>query len=92
MVQSDRKFGYRWRAYAKNISRDDGRPSPGTTFKAWMRSSSHTSNILDRRLDEVGVGAATGHVNGSRTTAWTLDLRTRPWLKSPRATIYVKKF
>jgi hypothetical protein len=35
------------------------------------------SNILDRRLDEVGVGAATGHVNGSRTTAWTVDLGTR---------------
>jgi uncharacterized protein YkwD len=72
-----KKFGYRWRAYAENISRDDGRPSPGTTFKGWMRSSSHRSNILDRRLDEVGVGAATGDVNGSRTTAWTVDLATR---------------
>jgi uncharacterized protein YkwD len=72
-----KKFGYRWRAYAENIARDDGRPSPGTTFKGWMRSSSHRSNILDCRLDEVGVGAATGDVNGSRTTAWTVDLATR---------------
>ena len=72
-----RKFGYRWSAYAENIARDDGRPSPETTFRGWMRSSSHRSNILDRRLDEVGVGAATGRVNGSRTTAWTVDLATR---------------
>jgi hypothetical protein len=35
------------------------------------------SNILDHRLDEVSVGAATGHLNGSRTTAWTVDLGTR---------------
>ena len=72
-----KKFGYRWRVYAENISRDDGRLSPETTFKGWMRSSSHRSNILDRRFDEVGVGAATGDVNGSRTTAWTVDLATR---------------
>jgi len=64
-------FGYRWRVYAENISRDDGRPSPETTFKGWMRSSSHRSSILDRRFDEAGVGAATGDVNGSRTNTWT---------------------
>ena len=72
-----KKFGYRWSAYAENIALDDGRPSPETTFKGWMRSSSHRSNILDRRFDEVGIGAATGDVNGSRTTAWTVDLATR---------------
>jgi uncharacterized protein YkwD len=71
-----KKFGYRWRAYAENISRDDGRPSPETTFKDWMQSSSHRSNILDRRFDEVGIGAATGDVNGSKATAWTVDLGT----------------
>jgi uncharacterized protein YkwD len=42
-----------------------------------MRSSSHRSNILDRRLDEVGIGAAIGDVRGSKTTAWTVDLATR---------------
>jgi uncharacterized protein YkwD len=72
-----KKFGYRWSAYAENIARDDGRPSPETTFKGWMRSSSHRSNILDRRFDEVGIGAATGDVNGSKATAWTVDLATR---------------
>jgi uncharacterized protein YkwD len=71
-----KKFGYRWRVYAENISRDDGRPSPETT-KVWMRSSSHRSNILDRRFDEAGVGAATADVNGSRTTT-DLDFGTRP--------------
>jgi hypothetical protein len=28
-----KKFGYQWRAYTENISRDDGRPSPESTFK-----------------------------------------------------------
>jgi uncharacterized protein YkwD len=36
-----KKFGYRWRLYAENISRDDSHPSPETTFKGWVRSSSH---------------------------------------------------
>ncbi len=72
-----KKFGYRWSAYAENIARDDGRPSPETTFKRWMRSSSHRSNILNRRLDEVGIGAAFGDVRGSKVTAWTVDLATR---------------
>ena len=72
-----KKFGYRWSAYAENIARDAGRPSPETTFRGWMRSSPHRSNILNRRLDEVGIGAFTGDVKGSRTTAWTVDLATR---------------
>lgn len=72
-----RNFGYRWSAYAENIARESGGPSPETTFKGWMRSSSHRSHILDRRFDEIGVGAATGDVNGSRTTAWTIDFGTR---------------
>jgi uncharacterized protein YkwD len=72
-----RSFGYRWSSYAGNISRDAGRPSPERTFRRWMRSSSHRSNILNRRLDEVGIGAVTGDVDGSRTTAWTVDLATR---------------
>lgn len=70
-------FGYQWSSYGENIYRDRGGPSPGTTFKAWMKSSTHRRNILDRDLDEVGIGAATGDVNGSRTTAWTVDLATR---------------
>jgi uncharacterized protein YkwD len=71
------EFGYRWRVYAENISRDDGRPSPETT-KGWMRSSSHRSNILDRRFDEASVGAATGDVNGSKNDRVDLDFGTRP--------------
>ncbi len=88
MIQSDRfahgsigqrlkGFGYRWSAYAENISQDSGRPSPESTFKRWMRSSHHRSNLLNRRLVEVGIGAASGNVNGRKTTAWTVDLGTR---------------
>lgn len=72
-----KKFGYRWSAYGENIFRDRGGPSPDQTFDGWMKSSAHRSNILNRRLDEVGVGAVTGRVNGSRATAWTVDLATR---------------
>jgi hypothetical protein len=50
------------------------------------------SNILDRRLDEVGVGAATGHLNDSRTTAWTVDLGTRRRLKPLQTTILLRSF
>lgn len=70
-------FGYQWSSYGENIYRDRGGPSPARTFKAWMKSSTHRSNILDRSFDEVGIGAATGDFNGSRTTAWTVDLATR---------------
>jgi uncharacterized protein YkwD len=72
-----KRFGYDRSAYAENISRDNGGPSPERTFEGWMRSSSHRSNILDRRLDEVGIGAAIGDVRDSKTTAWTVDLATR---------------
>jgi hypothetical protein len=42
-----------------------------------MQSSSQRSNILDRSFDEVGIRAATGDFNGSKTTSWTVDLTTR---------------
>jgi uncharacterized protein YkwD len=72
-----KRFGYDWNTYAENISRDNGRPSPERTFKGWMRSSSHRSNILNRKLDEVSIGAAFGDVRGSKVTAWTVDLAAR---------------
>jgi uncharacterized protein YkwD len=71
------EFGYRWSDYAENIRRDDGRPSHESTFEGWTRSSLHRSNILDRRFDEVGVGAATGNLGGAKTTLWTVDFGTR---------------
>jgi uncharacterized protein YkwD len=72
-----KRFGYDYRIYAENIARDNGSPSPARTFGRWMQSSPHRSNILDRRLDEVGIGASTGDVRGSKVTAWTVDLATR---------------
>jgi len=50
------------------------------------------SNMLDRRLDEVGVGAANRHVNGSRTTAWTVALGTPRHYNAPKGDHIVKKF
>ena len=71
------KSGYRWSDNAENIMRDDGRPSPERAFEGWMRSSFHRSNILGRRFDEVGIGAATGNLGGAKTTLWTVDFGTR---------------
>jgi uncharacterized protein YkwD len=71
------QFGYRWSDYAENIMRDDGRPSPESTFEDWMLSSHHSSNILGRRFDEVGVGAATGNLGGAKTTLWAVVFGTR---------------
>ena len=72
-----KKFDYQWSAYVENISRDAGRPSLEKTFNGWMQSSCQRSNILDRSFDEVGIRAATGDFNGSKTTSWTVDLTTR---------------
>lgn len=88
MIQSDnfthgnvgrrlKSFRYRWRAYAENIARDSGRPSSKGTFKRWMRSSHHRSNLLNRRLKEVGIGAVPGNFGGRKATAWTVDFGTR---------------
>ncbi len=55
-----KKFGYLSSTYGENILRDPGRPSPDQTFDGWMRSSTHRDNILNRRFDEVGIGAVTG--------------------------------
>jgi uncharacterized protein YkwD len=83
-----KRFGYDWSAYAENISRDNGRPSPERTFKGWMRSSSHRSNILNRKLDEVGIGAAPlSAMSGARRSP------PGPWISQPAADLpIVKKF
>jgi uncharacterized protein YkwD len=71
------KFDYQWSVYVKKVSRDADHPSPENTFNGWMQSSSHHSNFLDRRFDELRIGAATGDFSGPKITAWTVDLATR---------------
>ena len=72
-----KRHGYNWSRYGENIVPDTKSPSPGTTFDTWVESSSHRSNILDRKFREVGIGLATGSHNGERKTMWTADFGSR---------------
>jgi uncharacterized protein YkwD len=72
-------FGYRWSDYGENIAWGSGRRgSPENVFKRWMNSQAHRSNILDRKVKEVGIGTATGTFKGiKRVTMYTVDFGTR---------------
>lgn len=54
--------------------------SPRRTVRAWMRSSSHRRNILDRRFRHIGVGVVTGspvRAGGGRAATYTTDFGVR---------------
>jgi uncharacterized protein YkwD len=72
-------YGYHWRVYAENIAGGYGRyASPESTFRRWMDSGAHRSNILDRRFREIGIGTATGRFKGHKGyTMYTVDFGTR---------------
>jgi uncharacterized protein YkwD len=72
-------YGYHWRVYAENIAGGTGRhASPDNTFRRWMKSGAHRSNVLDRRFREIGIGTATGRYKGHRGyTMYTVDFGTR---------------
>ena len=74
-----KRYGYNWRAYAENIAGGTGRYTrPANTFRRWMNSSGHRTNILDGRFREVGIGTATGTFEGKRGyTMYTVDFGTR---------------
>jgi len=62
--------GYGIRAAAENIGY--GQPTLDVVMGSWMQSAPHRANILDQRMTEFGVGAAT--VDG--VTYWALILAT----------------
>ena len=63
--------GYRWQRYGENIAR--GVNSPYEVVDGWMHSPEHRHNILDCRLDQMGIGLA---IAGDRTTYWVQDFAT----------------
>jgi uncharacterized protein YkwD len=63
--------GYRWRWYGENIAR--GQHSPWDAMDGWMNSAEHRENILDCKLDQMGVGLALDH---ERTPYWVQDFAT----------------
>ncbi|WP_436530420.1 CAP domain-containing protein [Actinoplanes sp. HUAS TT8] len=63
--------GYQWRLYGENIARGQG--SPWEAMDGWMNSPEHRSNILDCKLNQMGVGLA---IDGERTPYWVQDFAT----------------
>jgi uncharacterized protein YkwD len=63
--------GYRWRWYGENIAR--GQQSPWDAMDGWMNSPEHRENILDCKLDQMGVGLA---LDRERTPYWVQDFAT----------------
>jgi uncharacterized protein YkwD len=53
-----RAAGFEWSAIGENLA--EGQESVKEAVEAWMRSSGHRENILDRRYTETGVGLALG--------------------------------
>ena len=74
-----RKFGYRWSTYGENIAGGSGPyRTPENRFKAWMNSSDHRANILDKNFREIGIGVHTGtYKSYSNWTMWTADFGDR---------------
>ena len=74
-----KRYGYHWRLCAENIAGGAGRyASPESTFRRWMKSGAHRSNILDTRFREIGIGTATGRYKGQKGyTMYTVDFGTR---------------
>ncbi|MFD1369525.1 CAP domain-containing protein [Actinoplanes sichuanensis] len=63
--------GYPWRRYGENIAK--GQDSPFRVMADWMRSPGHRENILDCRLDQMGVGLA---LAADDTPYWVQDFAT----------------
>lgn len=74
-----RRFGYKYAACGENIAWGSGKKgNPGPTFRYWMNSKSHRSNILDKRFREAGVGTHRGNFQGYDNVAmWTVSLGRR---------------
>nr|WP_296075253.1 CAP domain-containing protein [uncultured Actinoplanes sp.] len=63
--------GYRWKRYGENIAR--GADSSYEVWDGWMHSPEHRHNILDCRLDQMGIGLA---LSGDGTPYWVQDFAT----------------
>ncbi|MEU4623658.1 CAP domain-containing protein [Actinoplanes sp. NPDC023801] len=63
--------GYVWRRYGENIAK--GQESPYEVMTDWMNSPGHRENIVDCRLDQMGVGLA---LAADRTPYWVQDFAT----------------
>ncbi|MFC6565202.1 CAP domain-containing protein [Actinoplanes utahensis] len=63
--------GYVWSRYGENIAR--GQDSPFEVMTDWMNSPGHRENIVDCRLDQMGVGLA---LSSDGTPYWVQEFAT----------------
>jgi len=63
--------GYDWRRYGENIAR--GVDSAYEVVDGWMHSPEHRHNILDCRLDQMGIGLA---IDRHHDVYWVQDFAT----------------
>jgi uncharacterized protein YkwD len=63
--------GYRWSRYGENIAR--GPEGVAEVVAGWMHSPGHRENIMDCRLEQMGVGLAFA---ADRTPYWVQDFAT----------------
>ena len=66
-----REAGYRWSRYGENIAR--GQESVYEVVDGWMHSPVHRENIMDCRLDQMGIGLAFAPDD---TPYWVQDFAT----------------
>ena len=59
------RVGYAWRSFAENAA--TGQYSPAEVVEGWMNSPGHRANILNPKLEEIGIGFSLD-TNGS--TYW----------------------
>lgn len=60
------KAGYEYKAAGENLAKDF--TDSYFLHQAWMNSSSHRDNILDKNYKEIGIAVIEGQVNGQTTT------------------------
>lgn len=59
-----KRLRYTWRACAENIAATTS--APGNVVAMWLGSASHKKNILSAAYRQIGVGVASGELNGQR--------------------------
>ena len=60
------KVGYKYALAGENLAKDFFEVDP--LVAAWLNSPSHAKNILNNYFTEIGIGIATGDMNGQQTT------------------------
>lgn len=66
------KFGIKWSASGENIAK--GQKTPSAVMSAWMGSSGHKANILNKSYTQIGIG----YVTASNGTAYWVQMFIKP--------------